>query len=118
MERKGARDAPLRRRRNVTDSVMNVSPAGDPNAYPTFALLRRLLVDEALVHWRRYAIAAATMLIAAAGTALSAYLIGTMTNEAWVNRNFHGIVVIGILGIFIFRARGLATYLSTLMPSR
>jgi hypothetical protein len=29
---------------------MSVSPAGNPNAYPTFALLRRLLVDEALVH--------------------------------------------------------------------
>ena len=97
---------------------MNVSPAGNPNAYPTFALLRRLLVDEALVHWRRYAVAAAMMAIAAAGAALSAYLIGTMTNEAWVNRNFHGIVVIGILVIFIFGARGLATYFSTVMLSR
>ena len=97
---------------------MNVSPAGNPNAYPTFALLRRLLVDEALVHWRRYAIAAAMMAIAAAGAALSAYLIGTMTNEAWVNRNFHGIVVIGILVMFIFGARGLATYFSTVMLSR
>ena len=97
---------------------MNVSPAGNPNAYPTFALLRRLLVDEALVHWRRYAVAAAMMAIAAAGAALSAYLIGTMTNEAWVNRNFHGIVVIGVLVIFIFGARGLATYFSTVMLSR
>ena len=33
-----------------------------------------------------------------------------MTNEAWVNRNFHGIVVIGILVIFIFGARGVATH--------
>jgi ABC-type multidrug transport system fused ATPase/permease subunit len=97
---------------------MNLSPTGNPNAYPTFALLRRLLVDEALLHWRRYAGAAALMGIAAAGAALSAYLIGTMTNEAWVNRNFHGIVVIGLLVMIIFGARGLATYFSTVMLSR
>jgi hypothetical protein len=40
------------------------------------------LVDEALVHWRRYTVAAPMMGIGAAGAALSAYLIGTMTNEA------------------------------------
>ena len=97
---------------------MNVSPAGSPDAYPTFALLRRLLVDEALVHWRRYAVAALMLGIAATGAALSAYLIGTMTNEAWVNRNFHGIVVIGILVMIIFGTRGLATYCGTVMLSR
>jgi subfamily B ATP-binding cassette protein MsbA len=104
--------------KEVTDSVMNVSPAGSPNAYPTFALLRRLLIDEALVHWGRYTVAAAMMAIAAAGAALSAYLIGTMTNEAWVNRNFRGIVIIGILVMIIFGIRGLATYFSTVMLSR
>ena len=97
---------------------MNVSPAGSPDAYPTFALVHRLLIDEALVHWRRYAVAALMMGIAAACAALSAYLIGTMTNEAWVNRNFHGIVVIGLLVMFIFAARGLATYFSTVMLLR
>src|ERR1700722_18615908 len=97
---------------------MNVSPAGDPDAYPTFALLRRLLVDEALVHWRRYAVAALLMAISAAGAALSAYLIGTMTNEAWVDRNFQGIVIIGVMVMIIFGARGLATYFSTVVLSR
>src|ERR1700677_2622820 len=97
---------------------MNVSPAGDPDAYPTFALLRRLLVDEAFLHWRRYAVAAVLMAISAAGAAMSAYLIGTMTNEAWVDRNFQGIVIIGVLVMVIFGARGLATYFSTVVLSR
>src|SRR5437588_873155 len=78
--------------------------------YSTYALVRRLLVDEALGYWPRYAIAFALMGIAAAATALTAYLLGTMTNEAYVNRNFHGIVVIGVIAAAIFAAKGFATY--------
>jgi ATP-binding cassette subfamily B protein len=97
---------------------MTVSTAGSSNAYSTFTLLRRLLVDEALAHWPRYAIASVMMAIAAAGTALSAYLIGTMTNEAWVERNFRGIVVIGIIVMALFAAKGIATYFGAVMLSR
>src|SRR5712691_3765657 len=78
--------------------------------YSTYALVRRLLVDEALGYWPRYGIAFALMGIAAAATALTAYLLGTMTNEAYVNRNFHGIVVIGVIAAAIFAAKGFATY--------
>src|ERR1700724_1827508 len=85
--------------------------------YSTYALVRRLLVDEALEHWPRYALAFALMGIAAAGTALTAYLLGTMTNEAYVNRNYHGIVVIGMIAMVIFAAKGFATYGSTVTLS-
>src|ERR1700720_1839406 len=85
--------------------------------YSTYALVRRLLVDEALGYWPRYAIAFALMGIAAAATALTAYLLGTMTNEAYVNRNFHGIVVIGVIAMVIFAAKGFATYGSTVTLS-
>jgi len=74
---------------------MTVSTAGSSNAYPTFALLRRLLVDEALAHWPRYALATLMMSVAAAATALGAYLIGTLTNEAYLSHNFRSIVVLG-----------------------
>jgi len=88
---------------------MKDSTAG-MDAYPTFALVRRLVLDEALIYWRRYAIAVLLMAIAAGGTALSAYLLGTMTNEAYVSRNFRGIVIIGVLTMVIFTIRGLALY--------
>src|SRR6201998_2561036 len=77
--------------------------------YSTYALVRRLLIDEALGYWPRYAIAFLLMGIAAAATALTAYLLGTMTNEAYVKHNFHGIVVIGVIAIVIFAAKGFAT---------
>ena len=96
---------------------MKDSTAGSPHEYSTLVLVRRLLIDEALVHWPRYAIASLLMLVAAAGTALSAYLLGTMTNEAYVNRNFQGIVIIGIITMAIFAAKGMASYGATVMLS-
>ena len=40
-----------------------------------------------------------------------------MTNEAYVNHNFHGIVVIGLIAMVIFAAKGFATYGSAVMLS-
>jgi ATP-binding cassette, subfamily B, bacterial MsbA len=96
---------------------MKADTASSTDDYSTYSLVRRLLVDEALVHWPRYALAFALMAIAAAGTALTAYLLGSMTNEAYVNHNYHGIVVIGVIAMVIFAAKGFATYGSTVTLS-
>src|SRR5271169_1383153 len=96
---------------------MKADTAPPTDDYSTFSLIRRLLVDEALEHWPRYTLAFALMGISAAATALTAYLLGTMTNEAYVNRNYHGIVVIGLIAMVIFAAKGFATYGSTVTLS-
>jgi ATP-binding cassette subfamily B protein len=96
---------------------MTTARADSTDDYSTFTLVRRLLVDEALGHWPRYAVAFALMGIAAAATALTAYLLGSMTNEAYVNRNYHGIVVIGLIAMAIFVVKGFATYGSAVMLS-
>ncbi len=100
-----------------SDKAERADEAELSDAYPTLSLIRRLLVDEAWTHRPRYLIAFALMGVAAAGTALSAYLLGTMTNEAYVHRNFQGIVIIGVLTMVIFATRGLATYGSAVMMS-
>ena len=95
-----------------------VTPQTSDDQYSTVALVRRLLVDEALTHWPRYVYAFVLMGVAAAGTALSAYLLGSMTNEAYVKRDFHGIVTIGILAVSIFVVKGFATYGATVTLSK
>jgi subfamily B ATP-binding cassette protein MsbA len=95
-----------------------LTPQTSDEEYSTVTLVRRLLVDEALTHWPRYVYAFALMAVAAAGTALSAYLLGTMTNEAYVKRDFHGIVTIGVVAVGIFALKGFATYGSTLTLSK
>ncbi len=96
---------------------MKAVTADSSDDYKTVTLVRRLLLDEALEHWPQYVIAFVLMGIAAAATALTAYLLGTMTNEAYVSHNFHGIVVIGLIAMVIFAAKGFATYGSAVLLS-
>jgi subfamily B ATP-binding cassette protein MsbA len=85
-------------------------PAADDERYRPFALIRRLLAEQGLVHWRKYAFAFTLMAISASCTALSAYLIGNVVNQAYVNKNLTGIVILGGITAALFTVKGLATY--------
>src|SRR4051812_49774591 len=61
------------------------------------ALIHRLLTEQALGQWKRYAVAFALMAVAAAATALSAYLIGNVINAAYVDKNLTGIIVLALV---------------------
>jgi ATP-binding cassette subfamily B protein len=82
------------------------------------ALVRRLLQEQAGRRWRAYLIAFALMAVGAGCTALMAYLMGSVINEAYVDRHFPGIVLLGIVAMVIFAVKGLSTYGSQLMLSR
>ena len=88
----------------------------DPSGAP--ALVRRLLVGQALVHWRLYAGAFALMALAAGATSISAYLFGNMINEAYVNRNFSAIVVLAVIVVALFSIKGFASYGQAVMMAR
>jgi ATP-binding cassette, subfamily B, bacterial MsbA len=102
----------------LNGSRMDAPTAKISDDYSTLALIRRLLIDEALTHWPLYALAFVLMGIAAAATAAVAYLLGTLTNETYVKHNFHGIVVIGIVAMAIFAVKGFTTYGGTVTLSR
>ena len=86
--------------------------------YRALPLIRRLLTEQGLVHWRKYAIAFTLMAVAAGCTAFSAYLIGDVINQAYVNRSLPGIIVIGAITVVLFSVKGLATYGHSVMLSR
>ena len=81
-------------------------------------MVRRLLTQYGLGHWRRYAVAFTLMAIVAACTALSAYLIGDIVNQAYIHRDFSAILAIGGATVLIFIIKGLATYGQAVMLSR
>jgi subfamily B ATP-binding cassette protein MsbA len=94
------------------------APTADSDKYSTGILVRRLLMEVALSHWRLYAIGFALMLVAAAATAATAYLLGTMINETVVTHNFRGIVFVSLAAMGIFTAKGFAAYGGAVTLSR
>src|SRR5690349_9604348 len=80
----------------------------DPYGAP--ALIRRLLSEHALHHRKLYIAAFVMMGVAAACTALSAYLLGTVVNQAYVHKNFHALLLVGIAAFGIFALKGAASY--------
>ena len=84
----------------------------------TRTLVRRLLVEHALVHWRLYAGAFALMAIAAGCTSVSAYLLGNIINEAYLNKNLDAIVWLGVAIVALFSIKGFASYGQAVMLAR
>ena len=93
-------------------------PASADAQYRALALVKRLLAEQGLVHWRKYAVAFTLMAISAGSTALSAYLIGDVINQAYVNRSLAGIITLGGVTVALFTVKGLATYGHSVMLSQ
>ncbi|MGP0095311.1 MAG: ABC transporter ATP-binding protein [Xanthobacteraceae bacterium] len=86
--------------------------------YNAVALIRRLLTEQGMSHWQRYVTALVLMGIVAGCTALSAYLIGSVINAAYVSRNFSAIAALGGVTVVLFATKGLATYGQAVIMSK
>jgi ATP-binding cassette subfamily B protein len=99
----------------MPDSKLNSLLADSDSAR---VLIRRLLTEQALSQWKRYAMAFALMGIAAGGTALGAYLIGNVINAAYVDKNLPGIIVLALVTAVIFLVKAISTYGASVMMAR
>jgi subfamily B ATP-binding cassette protein MsbA len=78
--------------------------------YGAAALIRRLIMEQGAIYWRRYLQAFALMAVSAATTAGSAYLLGQVINQAYVDKNVRGIAILSGITVVIFIIKGAATY--------
>lgn len=78
--------------------------------YGAWHLIRRLVMEQASAYWRRYALAFGLMAIAAAATSGSAFLLGKVINQAYVDRDLQGIMFWSIVTLVVFSLKGAATY--------
>jgi ATP-binding cassette subfamily B protein len=78
--------------------------------YGAAVLIRRLIVEQGALYWRRYLMAFLLMAVSAASTASSAYLLGKVINQAYVDKNIRGIAILSCVTVAIFVVKGLATY--------
>ena len=78
--------------------------------YGAAILIRRLIMEQGAAYWRRYLLAFALMAVSAAATAGSAYLLGQVINQAYVDRNIGGIAILSTITVVIFLVKGAAIY--------
>ena len=78
--------------------------------YGAAVLIRRLITEQGVAYWRRYLLAFVLMGISAATTAGSAYLLGEVINQAYVDKNVRGIAILSGVTVLIFILKGAATY--------
>src|SRR6266566_4643448 len=78
--------------------------------YGAAILIRRLITEQGATYWRRYLLAFGLMAVSAATTAGSAYLLGEVINQAYVDKNVRGIAILSGVTILIFMLKGAATY--------
>jgi ATP-binding cassette, subfamily B, bacterial MsbA len=97
---------------------MNSPGATTADPYSARILIKRLLTEFASQHIRLYVLAGVMMIVGAACMAASAYLIGDMINQAYVNRNFPAILALSIATTILYTVRGAATYGQAVLMSR
>src|SRR6202142_4511016 len=78
--------------------------------YGAAILIRRLVMEQARAYWRRLLLAFGLMAVPAAPPAGSAHLLGQVINQAHVDRDVRGIVILSGVAILIFMIKGAATY--------
>jgi ATP-binding cassette subfamily B protein len=77
---------------------------------PSTALLKRLLTDQGARHWKGYALSFALLGVVALTTALSAWIIGNVVNNVFVEKNVAAVWGITLAIVVIYTVKGLATY--------
>ena len=100
-------ELPSKPTRKITD---------DP--YGAAILIRRLVMEQGFVYWRRYLTAFALMGVSASATAGSAYILGQVINQAYIDKNVVGIAILSGVTVVLLFIKGLATYGHTVILSK
>jgi subfamily B ATP-binding cassette protein MsbA len=81
-------------------------------------LISRLVREEGRRHLPSYGLALACMLLVAATTALSAYLMKNVINDVFVDRSTNTMVTLSVVIVVIYAVKGLAGYGQMVILSR
>ncbi len=81
-------------------------------------VLQRLLLDTGRKYVGRYALAFFFMAVAAAATALTAFMMRDLINEVFVNRSREWLVFIGTAVVVIYVAKGASMYFQMVIMAR
>src|SRR6266851_8838615 len=86
--------------------------------YGAALLIRLLVMEQEVAYWRRYLTAFVLMGVAAGATAGSAYVLGQVINQAYIDKNVPGIAILSGVTVLLLFLKGVATYGHTVILSK
>ena len=86
--------------------------------YGAVILIRRLVMEQGIAYWRRYLTAFVLMGVAAGATAGSAYVLGQVINQAYIDKNVPGIAILSGVTVLLLFLKGVSTYGHTVILSK
>lgn len=84
----------------------------------TIAFIKRIVTEQGLIYWPRYAVAFTFMAVAAGATALTVYLFGDFINVIYDRRNFFEVLLLACVVFGLFALKGFATYVQQVILQR
>jgi ATP-binding cassette, subfamily B, bacterial MsbA len=93
-------------------------PASADKYYGIATMVRRLVAEQGLRHWKKYLVAFILMAVVAACTALVPYFFGQIINQAQVSRNMPGVLFGAGMVFLLFCGKGLASYGQSVILAR
>ncbi len=78
--------------------------------YGAAILIRRLVLEQGIIYWRRYLTAFALMAVAAGATALATYVLGQVINKAYVDKDVAAIARLSGVTVLLLFVKGVTTY--------
>lgn len=116
--RKSVLDYMTRDRDLHGDASKASAASGFWGADGAFPLIRRLVLENFSRYAARYALAMVFMVLVAASTALSAWIMRDVVESLFISRDFEKIVYVAGFVVAIFLVKGMATYGQTVTLSR
>jgi ATP-binding cassette subfamily B protein len=94
----------------MSSSTKFLLPESGDHLYGNTTMIKRLVTEEGVRHWKKYIVAAALMGIVAGCTALVPYLFGKIVDQLQVHRSMEGVMVGAAIMFAVFVAKGIASY--------
>jgi ATP-binding cassette, subfamily B, bacterial MsbA len=102
----------------VSQHVDNDDQVHDPDPKQTQSLLRRLLTENLASQWRLYVIAVISMVIVAAMTAATAFLMKNIVDTMTAPDSPSSVYMVSASVALVFIVKGIATYIQTVTMNR
>lgn len=85
-------------------------PESGDHLYGNTTMIKRLVSEEGVLHWKKYIVAAVLMAMTAGCTALVPYLFGKIVDQLQVHKSMNGVMIGAGIMFVVFVGKGIASY--------